>query len=639
MTADANTIRTRRAELRDRVVRKAERQRSNASVLHSPRTLVDAVELGSSLREDDSRAAAKELSSIGAVDTRLRHLLENILDKKNGYTTEQCEYLLAQVDMEYFAQRFLPHHFTRTITDSVTGEQRLFHPNFHQDLIRIFRKITTHEIHTPVVIAGFPDSGKTTLCSLLYPLHNICHGGFRITDRGKVIDVTKRFHLYVSAIQQNAMGLMQAVLNELEVNDNIIDFYGNLYRAAGMRNKWAAGKADTTNGVHLESRSKSAKLRTIKWKQYRPDLGIADDVETDDGVMSRKQRERTDRFFFNVFIPRFAEDRGNIIVLGNLIDENSLMSRLVKHGAKLGWLVRVYRLYEKDKNGDKRYLMPEHYGPAYELRKKDQMLGDEVKFEQEYLQDTKAGMAELRFEDVEFITRDELEEKLSEELAVYAACDPAASADPKADFFAVAGVAHDEESRTSYVMPMINERLNVGDQVRRATAYYVQYAPWRFGVESVAYQKVLVHLIEDFCDEHGIEVEVIPIKQERTHKHARIRKLFPAIKAGRIKFLIDDPNHLECINQLLAIGRGAEPPNDDLADALEMSVRLRDEDIAGLLEDSDEGFAQAMIAASASVELKQRDATQSRAADPDAADEDDAELTESQHPRGRVRSR
>ena len=631
----AATIRKRRAELRERVIRNAEKHNQNARVLESPRSLQQAVELGSRLKGADSKAAAREVLSINTADGKLRHLLENVLDKKNGYTPEQCEYLLSQVDMEYFAMRFLPHHFTQTIVDPKTGESTIFHPNFHQDLVRIFRKITMREIHAPIVVAGFPQSGKTTMCSLLYPLHNICHGGFKIVAGGKPIDVTKRFHLFVSAVQSNAINLMSAVLDELETNERITDFYGSLYRSheGGVRQKWSAGKADTANGVHLEARSKSAKFRTIKWRQYRPDLGIADDVETDEGVMSKRIRDKTDTFFFNVFIPRFAEDRGDIIVLGNLIDENSLMSKLVKHGDKLGWTVRVYRLYEKTESGEKKYLMPEHYGEAYEKRKLDQMLGNTVKFDQEYLQDTKAGMSELRFEDVEFITRDEFDEAL-DRCAIYAATDPAASADPTSDYFAIAGVAHDEEERVSYVMPMVHDRLNVGDQIKRVAAYYVLHQPWRMGVESVAYQKVLVHLVEDYCDEHDIQIDLVPVKQERIHKHARIRRLFPMIKSGRLKFLIDDPAHIECVNQLLAIGRGVEPPNDDLADALEMATRLRDEDLAGTLEVKDEGFAQAMIAVGKHAEQERvSDPQPRRAVSIDAPDDEDA----AEHPRGRRR--
>ena len=589
---------SRRAAFREQLHRYARRMEMRRrmrtlSAVRSPRTLAEVVAVVSPLRGHDARQAAEAIRSEPVGEKAAALLAEEVASP--GLSMEDAEYLRCQVDYEYFAQKYLSHHFTKTYTDPVTGRIGVFHRNFHADLARVFTGIAYRHITTPTVIAGFPESGKTTMCSLLFPLHNICHGGFIVLP-DSYIDLTKRFHLFVSAVETNARRLLGGVLEELESNVPIASDYGLLYHDPSTGKKgareWAAAKATTTNGVHLEAKSRRAKFRTLKWRQYRPDLGIADDIETDDGVTSRAEREKTDRFFFNVFIPRFAEDRGSIIILGNLLDEQSLMAQLVRHGKKAGWETRVYKLYDSNKEtGEKEYLMPEHYGARYEAEKRGQLMGDSVAFRQEYLQDPSSHEAALRLDSFQTYAPSEYA-RVRERCYRYVAVDPSASASKRADYTAIVPIAWDPDTGDVFVLPCVEAKLEIGEQISTMAHVWVREQPYAFGVESVAYQKVVKPLLEDYCAEQGFAVEVREIKQDTgLRKAARISRLFPSIKTGRIKFLAGNKEHSALIDQLISLSRKVEPDYDDLADALEMAVRMRDQD--AMVEYEGEGSADA----------------------------------------------
>ena len=589
----SEAYRARIRELMRRKARERETDRRNprsVDAVAAPSSMEQAVELVSGLQGTDARDAVDQLRRAPTLEAEAVAFAEDVA--RGDVPFDLADYMLRQVDMEYFAECFLPHHFTNRHTHPRIGEKRIFHPDFHGDLARMFSAIAYRRVTTPLVVAGFPESGKTTMCSLLFPIHNICHGGFVYTSSGEVVDLTKRFHLYVSAVETNARRLMNGVLEEFESNQALVTAYGPMYHDPHTGKKgsreWAVNKATTTNGVHLEARSRRGKFRTLKWRQYRPDLGIADDIETDDGVLSRSERDKMIRFFFNVFMPRFAQDRGNVIILGNLLDEQSLMAQLVRHGAREGWETRIYRLYEMDERGEKVYLMPDHYGERYEREKREQLMGDSVVFRQEYLQDPAASDAELRLDDFAGYERDHYY-RIEGRCYKYMAVDPAASPDKRADYTAIGGVAYDPETGLYYAMPAVEAKLAVGDQIDALATYYVRNRPWEVGVEAVGYQKVLAPLLEDYCAEQGFTIDVREVKQDARSKYVRIRRLFPWIKAGRLLFDLESVEHQHMRDQLICISRRVQPDYDDLADMLEMAVRLRDEEAMEEFADGESG--------------------------------------------------
>lgn len=534
-----------------------------------PSNLAQAVTLVSSYEEDDAVAFASELRALSVEDG------VELLYQECGRDPRLLEYVICGASMELFARHHLAHHFT-----SADGKIHM-NPKFHGDLIPLLQRVEEHEITKPVVIAGFPECGKTTCISLLLPLHAICHPRHTYYDDGRSRDVSKRFILFMSAIAENAMLLMDPVLRELEENESLIQSYGNLYRHSEsnkIQPQWSAKRATTLNGVHLEARSRNTKLRTIKWRQYRPDLVLPDDIEDDKSVSSRAMRQELMTWFTTVLLNRLSAERGNCVFTGNILHEQSLMNNLLVYGKDHGWETRIYRSYELDpKSGLKVYLMPERFGAEWEKNKRQEMMGRESAFDQEFLQNPNAGEAEVSYEDFDYYEPRELEERI-EYCEMYTAVDPAASQDQRADFTAIVTLAYDVDTGTCYVLPIVHDHFSIQEQVDAAIRVYTQYQPILFGVEAVGYQKVLGPLISKQADDHGFSIPVVEVKQGRMDKYTRIRRLFPSIKNGALKFLRNDDTHRICIDQLVTISKGVDPENDDAADALEMAKRLQEDE-------------------------------------------------------------
>lgn len=539
--------------------------------IRSPSNLVDAVELVTPLRESDSIAAAKQIKRNGK--NGFRKVVGSVV---HGFSDELLDRYFWEVDIEAFAKEFVSNHL-----------EEPFEPGFHLELFDICNRIEAYEIKTPTIIAGFPGCGKTTILALLLPIHNICCGKLRLRPNGVVTNLRRKYHWHISSTAPMARKNLYTVMHEFEENQRLIDVYGAMYLdASGKKDSrnWSVTAATTHNGVYMEAKGRGATYRTAKHGSARPDLIMADDVQPDQSLESTEQREKDITWATGVLMGRFAPI-SNLIMLGNMQHDFSTMSRMIKHGKSKGWVTKIYKMYETDPDtGDKIYLMPSRFGPEIESEKRDELFGAGV-FDQEMLQSTSAGEPEISYEDFEFVSRAEVEAKLVTN-DIYMAMDPAVSLDKKADFSAIVGIVFDALTGVSYMLPCVHGHLSITSQVNVVISEYFRYMPYKFGIEKVAYQGVLRPLIEAECIKKGATIILEDITQSSGGGNIkkRIRRIFAAIKQKTLRFIIDDPEHQICIDQLITISRNAAPEHDDIADALEMAMRLKEEEMTSLFQ-------------------------------------------------------
>ena len=525
----------------------------------------------SDLRESDAEAAAEQILLSADRLSEFSQVANNDLDP------DVLHYLLGNYLYPYFATEYLPHYFDED-----------FCPKLHTPMFRKLRAVETHTTTRPTILAGFPECGKTTCAALLMPLHNICYGHQVYLPDGRVKDLTKRCILFVSSIEENAQKLLAPVLRELEVNEALHRDFGNLYhdpeavRAMQEQGKqWNRKAATTNNHIHMMARGRNSSFRSVKWGNYRPDLGIVDDVEKDDEETSKTQRKRMMDWFIGVFLNRFSVKNGNVVVTGNLTHPFSMMNALVEYGSEHGWNVEVFRAYHIDKTtGTKTYLWPEKFGPEWERAKRDELMGKEYMFDREYLQDVEIVNPDLTIADIGYYDPNYLATRLPY-CEIFLAMDPAATTKDRADFSCIMAGALDRTTGITYLLPSRRGHWGIHEQIAAFLGRCVElWHPQRIphaGVESVAYQNVLRPLMEDALRKAGLStLAVDDIQQGNTKKMTRIRRLFPDVKASNLKFLVNDEGHQQAIEQLLVIAKGGEPDNDDDADALEMMIRLKD---------------------------------------------------------------
>jgi len=83
------------------------------------------------------------------------------------------------------------------------------------------------------------------------------------------------------------------------------------------------------------------KVRGRKWKNYRPDFVVCDDLENDEMVESETRREKFRNWFFKALVPALSK-HGQIVVVGTILHMDSVLMRLLKNKT---WTTKLYKAH------------------------------------------------------------------------------------------------------------------------------------------------------------------------------------------------------------------------------------------------------------------------------------------------------
>jgi predicted phage terminase large subunit-like protein len=154
-------------------------------------------------------------------------------------------------------------------------------------------------------------------------------------------------------------------------------------------------------------------------------------------------------------------------------------------------------------------------------------------------------------------------EKLpSGDLITVAMIDPAASEGPKSDYYGVTVVSADCE-QDWYVRYAEQTKINPTEAIELLFRLHDEYSPMVIGVESVAFQNLLIHFAYEEMKRRGINISVIPVKlpSDKT-KETRILSLVPRFEFAHI---FTKPHMTALQDQLRDFPRGE---HDDILDSL-----------------------------------------------------------------------
>lgn len=147
------------------------------------------------------------------------------------------------------------------------------------------------------------------------------------------------------------------------------------------------------------------------------------------------------------------------------------------------------------------------------------------------------------------------------ELYTFAHIDPAISTEDGADYTGIAIVSVDSQ-RNWYLRHASRSRLTPTQIVERVFWIQQNYNTHGIGVESVAYQKAIIHLVREKMDEWGS----VPLKEIRrgpeSHKETRILGLVPLLEWNKFFHL---SSMIDFEKELLQFPRSA---HDDIIDAV-----------------------------------------------------------------------
>jgi len=409
-------------------------------------------------------------------------------------------------------------------------------PDFHRE---IYAELEVPRA-APTLIEGFRESAKSFIGTLALPLWSL---------------TPKRKKFVIIAGETGAQSKLNIsnLRAELETNDLLISDFGP-FKDAKVEAEWTSTSLVLAGGPRVLSRSIGQKIRGMKHREARPDLVIADDIESAESVRHKEQRDKTEEWLFSEVLPAVDAVSGRVVVLGNLLHGDSVISRLERRLGEIDGKVLKYPLM----NDAGECLWPEKFPPKIIEEKKAFL---RRYFEREYMLRLVPDEGQV----VKKISTYDILPKITE---LVIGIDLAISKKQTADFTAMEAVARGEDGKF-YEVARRRGRWDFNEMLKETESFYTALAlrfpgiALSFAVEDVAFQRAA---IEEIRRRFGFPVE--PIKQG-TDKRARLETIAPYFEAGQALFPRDSDGETE--NELLNFGTEA---HDDLIDALEMALRV-----------------------------------------------------------------
>lgn len=480
-----------------------------------------------SKRQQRDEASARLRAVFGVVPDKLKPQREDA-----GQVLDQAWQLAT--DITGFAMKYMRHFMVDQQTGAVIEPAE-----FHKDLYQIL--LTEQR----AAIAAPREHAKSTCVSVIFVLYCICYK-------------LRRFIVLISDTQPQAALQLAAVKEELENNVELRADFGNL---VGDK-KWDINDCRTTTGITLASRGAGQSLRGLRFRLYRPDLVICDDMENEEDVDNPETREKLERWFAGTVLN--LGKRCQVFVIGTILHYDGLLAKLLDPEKFKRFAKRRYEAVDQEWHPES-VLWPAKWDIA-SLREKEEDIGS-VMFNQEFRNLPISADSQV-FQEEWIVrhayTRAELRLKPCFRVAYY---DPAISQKKRADFFAGVTLAVDSqgflhiERAEQIKVPYIQQKKFILDR-------YDEEHPVVVGIENQAYQDALRQEMEEQSRLTGRYINIVGVPN-LTDKFLRISSISSLVENGTIRFCLDGTQKT-LISQLLFLGK----IKDDLADALQGAVQL-----------------------------------------------------------------
>lgn len=454
--------------------------------------------------------------------------LPRLADKDKDTRIQQ-----AKADFFYFIQTYFPHHI-----DHAKMETSTFRKFIHAHLYDLTRA------HNKLLFSAYRGGAKTTVISKLFTLWQIAKQEVRfavlVTSTDKLIGLM--FEFFKDELESNANFIadfditLPGVWRDKEL---LISVDGHLCKLMGF----GAG----------------TKLRGIHFLSYRPDLIILDDVENDEQVESKMQRDKLENWFKKAVMKLPSRKQTyKLIVVGTVLHNDGLLKRLEKRQDFKAYNFPLVVQFPNNIDASLEGLVlddPEIDGKAVMA----EYLEDKDSFMSEY-QNTPLSKDGLLFEGYELF---EIMPKCD---MYWMGLDPAMGK-KKGDYFGVAVLG---KKGDKFYASVKGYRMSPVKLIPRIIATYARFskiAPTTMAVEVVQFQEFFKDVLKKEALSIGIPLSVKELRNTAP-KVLRIDSIAPLINDGTI--LIHQSDHL-LLEELETYPSSA---HDDLLDALEMAYRI-----------------------------------------------------------------
>jgi predicted phage terminase large subunit-like protein len=365
------------------------------------------------------------------------------------------------------------------------------------------------------------------------------------------------FIILIADSSRQATLNISAIKHELETNRRIKQDYGEItgkviedFALKGEGEEWQKQNIVLSNGVRILARSRGQKVRGLRHLQHRPKLVVVDDPEDGEWVRTKENRDKTDRWLHAEVMPGLDARKGKLVVIGNLLHMDALLSRLKSPGT--GFKCLEFPLID-DKGV---CTWPAMYPTEQSLKDRERDMGA-IPWQREMLLKIVAEEDQIiKPEDIHYY-----DEKPTGLASIKGhGIDLAISQKENADYTAIVSgeVFYVDSAPKIFIRPNpYNEHVTFHNFLLKVREIPGELKGANlFFVEDVAYQKAAIQEME------RLMIPVVPMKPQGD-KRARLQVVAPYIKNGTVLFPRSGCEEL--LGQIFNLGVES---HDDLNDAL-----------------------------------------------------------------------
>lgn len=221
--------------------------------------------------------------------------LDWIIQAQKWNRIKQCE-----VSLKDFALTYFQHYFYVGFS------------SMHLELFDTIQRAVESGVPDRIVRAAPRGNAKSTIISF-------------VTVLWCALYHKKHYILLISDTSSQADTFLMAIKHEFEENKLLSNDFGNLFGAV-----WNTSDIILSNDCRITALGAGKRVRGRRYRQYRPDLIICDDMENDENVMSADHRKKT-KDWFTKALSKAGDENTDIFVIGTIIHYDSLLASLLKN--------------------------------------------------------------------------------------------------------------------------------------------------------------------------------------------------------------------------------------------------------------------------------------------------------------------
>lgn len=255
--------------------------------------------------EDLQRLSQKDfLRELEAFRTELQTLLEAECEGFDPDPVASAERRSTAVRrFQFFCYTYFPHY--------IKSEPSAFQQWCYKELPMLINSIRGYK----AAIAAPRGNAKSTLITQLFVLWCVLTG-------------RKWYAAIIMDAFDQAVMMLEALKVELESNPRLKQDFPN---ETGAGRVWQAGVIVTRNGRKVQAAGSGKRLRGWRHGPHRPDLVVLDDIENDENVKKKEQRDKLESWIDKAVLKLGPPDGSiDVIYVGTVLHYDAVLSRKLR---------------------------------------------------------------------------------------------------------------------------------------------------------------------------------------------------------------------------------------------------------------------------------------------------------------------